>query len=130
MDSSQPGLQIDAKKIGIRVITAVLWLATVALGLLAVLFFQDAVYVQTNLFVMRGIESQTMSSTTGSGLERVLQYGILFVGIPLWIGVAIFGMEFHFKPKNIGRRKSFRILAWTLGIEVAILIVSIILKNM
>jgi hypothetical protein len=129
MDSSQPGLRADAKKIGIQIITAVLWLTTVGLGLLAVLSFQDAMYVQTNIFVLRSIENQTMGITTGSGLERVVQYAILFVGIPLWIGIAIFGMEFHFKPKNIGRRKSFRILAWTIGIEVAIIIISLLLRN-
>ncbi len=129
MDSSQPDATAKIKKVGIQALTAVLWLGSVALGLLAVLNLQDAVYIQARIFVLQAVENQTMGITTGSGLERILQYIILFIGIPLWISVAIFGMEFHFKPKNIGRRKSYRILAWTIGIEALILIVSLLLQN-
>jgi hypothetical protein len=129
MDSSQPDIREEAKKIVIWLLVAILWLTTVALGLAGVFLLQDTVYILTNLFVVRSIDNQTMGISTGSGLERLLQYVTVFISVPLWIGLAIFGLEFHFKPKNIGRRKSYRILAWTIGIEIALIVICLLLQN-
>ena len=109
------------------VLTAVLWLATVGLGLLAYVYLQGAVFTQMTLFVVQSVNNKQMGITAGGGWRQIAQYAAAFIGGLIWLGVVIAGIEYHFKPKRIGTRKSYQVFAWTLGIEAVILVVSILL---
>ena len=42
----------------------------------------------------------------------------------VFLGVVVGGLEYHFH--HIGKRRSWRIFTWTLGIEVALIIVNLL----
>ncbi|MBZ0301013.1 MAG: hypothetical protein K8J31_14795 [Anaerolineae bacterium] len=115
------------KKPLLQVLTIALWLATVALGFWAVVTFLEGVDAQILAFTFQKIENQEMGLTTSSGLRRVVNYGTIAIGILVWIGaVVIGGMEYHFK--RIGKRSSYRVFAWTIGIELALLAIGTLLR--
>lgn len=127
MNSSTDQVSPLKKKL-LQVLTFVLWLTTVALGFLVLTTALDAVDAQILAFTFEKVESQEMGLTTGNGLRRIAAYATVFVLVVIWIGgIAIAGMEYHLKRS--GQRKSYRILAWTIGIEVILIVVGILLQQ-
>lgn len=103
-------------------LTFVLWLLTIALGFLTLSAVQDTVDKRLIAYIFNEIDNQRLGSARGGGLRSIINYATISVCVLIWIiGIVIAGMEYHFK--RIGERSSYRVFAWTIGIEVAILIV-------
>ena len=64
------------------------------------------------------------------GFWRIIRYTSLFVGGILWLAMVIGGMEFHFNQKRLGSGRSYRILAWTIGIEIVLVAVGILMQRL
>ncbi len=109
----------QSKKITYWLLTIVLWLATVALGFLAFIAFQDIVTTSVGFLVARnpdiGIVETRGWITTARNVSTI-------IGGLVWLAVMVGGMEYHFR--HVGQRRSLRIFAWTLGIEVALVVIS------
>ena len=106
--------------------TIALWLATVALGFWAMTTIQEAVDAQVLANNFQKIQDQEMGLTTGSGVRRLANYATIFIGVMVWMGVVIGGMEYHFR--RIGKRNSYVVFAVTLGIELALVVVGNLLQ--
>jgi len=120
--------QTQLKKTLLNVLSIALWLATVGLGFLTITTVQEAADAQVVRYTFEKIEDQEMGVPTGSGLRRIVNYATIAIGVLVWIGaVVIGGMEYHFK--RIGKRNSYRVFAWTIGIELALLGLSLLLRN-
>ena len=124
MESSNDQIS-QAKKTVMWTLTAVLWLATVGLGVLAFMALQQGLQVRTGLLL---IQNSDMGLTARGGIWRVLRYVALVIGGMVWLAMVIGGMEYHFK--HIGQRRSFRVFAWTIGIEIALIVVGFLLQTL
>jgi hypothetical protein len=104
------------------VLTFVLWLLTIALGFLVLSAVQDTVDKLLIGYIFNEIDNQRLGSARGGGMRSIVNYATISICVLVWIiGIVIAGMEYHFK--RIGQRNSYRVFAWTIGIEVAILII-------
>jgi hypothetical protein len=95
------------------VLAAVLWLITFGLAL-------NAIYALKEIFYL-------VSVRLGGSMEQALAsaFGLVwclgFVGLVVMIGTT----EYHFK--HVGQPKSWRLFAWTLAVEISILLLYYIL---
>jgi hypothetical protein len=116
------------KKTLLFLLTFVLWLVTVGLGFWAATAIREAVDVQLVAVIAQRIENQQMGTATGGGWRSIINYTTIGIGVLVWIGlIVIGGMEYHFK--RVGERNSYRLFAWTIGIEIVIIVVSSLLLN-
>ena len=115
-DKTSPPLQIT-------LLTVLLVAATIGLGLVAWFSLRTIMLSLATSFVF-ALQDVTSGQRRGliclSGNITAILAGLL------WIGVAVGGIEYHFR--HVGERKSWRILAWTLGIEAALIVVSLLLS--
>lgn len=116
------------KRMLLSLLTFVLWLVTVGLGFWAVTAVREAVDVQLVALLTQRIENNQMGTASGGGWRSIINYATIGIGVLVWIGVIVIGgMEYHFK--RVGERKSYRLFAWTIGIELVIILVSTLLLN-
>jgi len=94
-------------------IVFVLWMLSLVLGLYALYLLQETVIT---LYALSGGREQ--------GVAGLLRWAALAVGGILWIGIMLAGGEFHMK--NAGAPKSWKIFAWTFGIEIAIIVFGLV----
>ncbi len=99
-------------------LTTALWLLSVALGVLALLAFLRIVEYGGALLI---IQSRLIAARYARGTLQALRYAAAVAGGLLLLGVAVLGMDFHFK--NRGQRRSWRIFALTFGVELLLLLV-------
>ncbi len=118
----------NPRKTLLFLLTFVLWLGTVALGFWAVTLIQEAVDARLLAFIFEEVENQRLGSPRGGGIRSIVNYATIGIGVVLWIMlIVIGGMEYHFK--RIGERNSYRVFAWTFGIELVIIVACSLLKN-
>jgi hypothetical protein len=122
MESSNSQIS-QLRKTLMSVLTAILWLATVGLGMLAFMVFQQGLQVRSGLLLL---EYGEMGAVARAGFWRIIRYTSLFLGGIGWLAMVVGGMEYHFR--RIGQRQSFRIFAWTIGIEIALIVAGIALQ--
>ena len=103
-------MQFQSKfwKIGLPVLTGLLWLLTFVLGLQLI---TSIGYLLSLLFVMAG-GSIKVAAVINWPLTCVLAIGLL--------AFTIFTGEYH--RKRVGKPESWRLFAWSIGIEVLILL--------
>lgn len=111
------------RKAGLWLLTVVLWLATVGLGVLALIILQQGIQVRGALLLLQNNE---MGLTARSGWLRSIRYASWLLGGLVWLSMVVGGMEFHFK--YTGKRRSMRVFAWTIGIELALIGLGILLQ--
>jgi hypothetical protein len=105
-------------KTGTNLLAIVLWLATAALG-------------GFDIYVVHEMAARVYARYFGSGVARGSNYWesialgnvIVLVLAVLWIGLVIGGGEYH--AKYVGTRKSWRLFARTLGVELAVLVLAL-----
>jgi hypothetical protein len=85
-----------------RVLALVLWAGTALVGLEAIVVVLD---VLGSLFA-------------GTALPGLVALAVLPLGMA-WIALAVGGGEYHFR--HVGRRRSWRLFAWTVAVELMIL---------
>ncbi len=117
MDTFQQPATFDRKHIQNVVITSVLYLTTIVLGVLTFIALPDVSRLIVSLAA--GLDPEVGITQTRGLVSTARNISALLGGIAL---LAIFfgGMEFHFRNK--GTRKSYRVFAWTIGIEIAIIL--------
>ncbi|MBZ0298917.1 MAG: hypothetical protein K8J31_04205 [Anaerolineae bacterium] len=107
----------QTKKLALGAVTLVLWLATVALGFLAFVAFQDILTTGVAFLIARqpdiGVVAARGWITTARNVSTIL-------GGLGWLAIMVGGMEYHFR--HVGQRGSWRMFAWTLGIELALIV--------
>ena len=101
----------------------VLWLVTVILGLYSIWAILDVVIALILLLPSLGLVD---SSVRLVGMTNVARWSVLIVGGAVWLLVTIGGLEYHFK--RIGQPESWRLFAWTIGLELALIAPGLILR--
>lgn len=120
--SSKNASMSQPKKALLFVMTALLWLATVALGIVALV---ELLSLSVFLVALLLTQFPEMGAVETRGWVSTSRNVATFAGGLLLLGLTVGGMEFHFR--NIGHRKSLRVFMWTLAIEVAIIAAGMIL---
>ena len=123
MDASKQNSWLDRKKIQDWVVTTVLYLVTMVLGLLAFVAMPD---IARLLVALTAAQAPNVNSVQARGMVSTARNVSTMLAGLLFLAVAVGGMEFHFRHR--GKRRSYRIFAWTIGIEIAIIIAHQILK--
>jgi hypothetical protein len=111
-----------------QILTAILWLVTVVLGLLAIPALVRGVDAQILAYIFDKMQSQQMGPITASQLSRAANLGTIAATGVLWLGGVVFGgMGYH--SKRVGRRSSYRVFAWTIGIELILILIGTLLQT-
>ncbi|MDE0608451.1 MAG: hypothetical protein OXH77_00880 [Anaerolineaceae bacterium] len=97
-------------------LTAILYLLTLALGVLALLALVRTVEFGSALLIA---QYDLVAPANARGVMTVLRNVTAIGGGLLLLAVAVFGLEYHWKHRGQGR--SLRLIALTLGVELALL---------
>jgi hypothetical protein len=117
MDASKQNTWLDRKKLQDWAITTVLYLITIALGLVAFIGIPD---IARLLIALTAAQNADINTVQARGMVSTARnVSTMCAGLGLMV-VSVGGMEYHFR--NRGKRKSYRIFAWTIGIEIAIIV--------
>ena len=109
-------------------LTAILWIATVALGFLAIVALVRGIDALVLVYIFQNMQNQEMGPMTASFMSRLTNFLTMICAGVLWIGVVVFfGMSYHFK--RAGQRNSYRVFAWTIGIEIALILIGNLLQT-
>ncbi len=92
----------------VAILTGLLWLGAAILGLISLLVIRD---LSLWVFVSSG------SSNAWAGAVTIL---VMMISALIYITAVIGGAEYHYK--QIGQPSSWKLFAWTIGIELLILI--------
>ncbi len=111
-----------SRKIGLWLLTAVLWVTTVGLGFLAFIAFQDIATTAIG-YILSGDPEVDVVQARG-WVTTTRNVSTMIAGV-LWLIMVIGGMEYHFR--HVGQRRSWRIFAWTLGIELLLIAISVLI---
>lgn len=111
-----------SRKIGLWLLTAVLWVTTVGLGFLAFIAFQDIATTAIGYLLSGDPEVDVVQARGWVTTTR--NVSTMIAGV-LWLIMVIGGMEYHFR--HVGQRRSWRIFAWTLGIELLLIAISVLI---
>ena len=111
-----------SRKIGLWLLTAVLWVATVGLWFLAFIAFQDIATTAVG-YILAGDPEVDVVQARG-WVTTTRNVSTMIAGV-LWLIMVIGGMEYHFR--HVGQRRSWRIFAWTLGIELLLIAISVLI---
>lgn len=104
-------------KIWIWVATLALWLGTAILGLYEIALLHDMLQ---RAYVRFGpVSSQQLWQA-----EALSNWGVFFMGAA-WIGLVVGGGEYHYR--NVGRRASWRLFAWTVLAQLLVLALPLLL---
>ena len=95
------------------VVVFVLWMLSLVLGLYAIYSLQETV---VTLYALSGGREQSIAG--------LLRWAALAVSALLWIGIMLAGGEFHMK--HAGEPKSWKIFAWTFGVEIAVIVFGLV----
>lgn len=110
----------QSKKILLWLLTAGLWLASAGVGFLAFIAIQD---IATSAAALALIDdTPEIGIVETHGWITTARNVSTMIGAILWLAVVVGGMEYHFR--HVGERRSYRVFAWTLGIEVVLIAVS------
>lgn len=110
----------QSKKIMHGLLATVLWLATAGVGFLAFIAIQDIATSAVALALVDNTAEIGVVETHG-WITTARNVSTIFGGI-LWLAVVVGGMEYHFR--HVGQRRSYRVFAWTLGIEAVLIAIS------
>jgi hypothetical protein len=122
MDSSGQKQTFFSRQRQLWVLTALLWLATAGLGMLAFVALQDLAILAGALVIAQSGDVGTVEAR--GWITTVRNVTVMLSGL-IWLAVVVGGMEYHFR--RIGQRRSYQIFAWTLGIELALILAGVFL---
>ncbi len=111
----------QSKKIMHWLLTLVLWAGTAVLGFLAFIAIQDIVTTAV-AFAFAGTDNPEIGVVETRGWITTARNVSTILGGLVWLAVVVGGIEYHFR--YVGQRRSYRVFAWTLGIEAALILIS------
>ncbi len=108
------------RRVPIGVVTFLLWLVTALVGLWEIVILRDMVF---RIYV------RLVGSTTSHDSKYWLSVSlgnwvVLFLSLA-WLGLIIGTGEYHYK--RAGQRASWRLFGWTIGGELLILLLALII---
>jgi hypothetical protein len=104
-------------KIGTPLAAFLLWLVTAVVGLIEIYIVREM------LLRLAARIWGTQANRQAYGIAVSIGNGATFILAVLWIAVVIGGGEYH--VKHLGKRKSWRLFARTIAVELAILILAL-----
>ncbi|MBZ0304407.1 MAG: hypothetical protein K8J31_32020 [Anaerolineae bacterium] len=111
-----------------QILTAILWLMTVALGALAISALIRGIDAQVLAYIFKRMQTQEMGPMTASTLSRAVNLATILIAGLLWIGGVVFaGIGYH--SKRVGQPRSYRVFAWTIGVELILIVVGSLLQS-
>ena len=105
-----------ARRGSVALLTAILYLLTLGLGVLALLALVRAVEFGSALLIA---QYDLAAPANARGVTTLLRNVTAFGGGLLLLVVAVYGLDYHWKHR--GQRRSLRLMALTLGVELALL---------
>ena len=116
------------RKLTQLILTALLWLATVALGVVAIPAVIRGVDAQILAYIFQRMQAQEMGPMTASNLSRAANLASILIAGALWIGGVVFaGIGYH--SKRVGQPGSYRVFVWTIGIELTLIVVGTLMQS-
>lgn len=103
------------------VLAVLLWLTSIGLGIVEIGSVRNALLALSAWFIARDGVTPQQAQSTYAWVVVLSQFGVIFLAIGV-AGVAIAGGEYHWK--HFDERRSWRLFAWTLGIELVILLLT------
>ena len=100
----------------VALLTAMLYLLTLALGVLALLALVRTVEFGSALLIA---QYDLVAPANARGVMTLLRNVTAIGGGLLLLAMAVFGLDYHWKQRGQGR--SLRLFALTLGVELALL---------
>jgi hypothetical protein len=107
-------------KVVAATIAFLLWLGTAAVGLWQISVVREMIFV---LFArLRDVNQSDYLNFKQAALAGALGSWLLVVLAIVWIAAFVGGAEYHYR--HVGQPRSWRLFAWTVGLEAAIFILS------
>jgi hypothetical protein len=95
----------------------ILWALTSVLAVWEILLVRSlSARVLTRYFVSQGSPSELLAAARAHPLSNLVALPMTFLALLIVVG----GFDFHLG--NVGKRRSWVIFAWTLGIQITILV--------
>ncbi len=107
-------------RIPAAVVALALWVGTALVGLWEIVIVRDMLF---RIYAFLRPASGPYSTDYWVALS-LGNWLVLFLSV-LWLGFAIGTGEYHYK--RVGQRASWRLFGWTVGIEVLILLLALII---
>lgn len=107
-----------------KTISLILWLTTVVLGFLCIVYGHGILVDFITSILIRLNPDINIVQVTGT--SQAVYYCTMVTAAMTWIAIVVGGGEYH--TKNAGKPRSRRILAWTLGVELLILVPSLLIR--
>ena len=107
----------------IRIFAFIAMIASVVLGLVA---WSSGLRIALELALRITLATTDINSSQPLGIMRTVRIIVMMCGGMTWLIVALASIGYH--SSNLGRRRSWRILAWTIGIELAIIVIDILMQ--
>jgi len=99
-----------------------LWLATVILAVYEISLVRNIVgSIYAHVLALADRSTQVIAAFEATALAQGITVGMAILAIAIIIG----GFEIH--SKHVGETKTLKILAWTLGIQMIILVLGLVL---
>jgi hypothetical protein len=110
-----------SKPLHVTALSYLLVAATLVLGVVAWLSLR---LIMLQLAATIALNTPDLFTSQRAAIVNNTSNLIMVCGGIVWLGLAIAGIEYH--GRNAGKRKSWKVLAWTLGIEIAVILFSLI----
>ncbi|MCD6291147.1 MAG: hypothetical protein J7M34_11640 [Anaerolineae bacterium] len=108
------------KRLPVRALALALWLLTLLVGLWEIVIVRDMLF----RVYARIVGTTSAHDAKYWGAVSLGNWAVLFLGI-LWLGLAIGTGEYHYR--RAGQRSSWRLFGWTIGGELLILLLALII---
>jgi hypothetical protein len=110
----------QTNKVTSAVVAFVLWLATAAVGLWQITIVREMLFALFARF--SGVSISGYEIFKQAQLAAALGTWLVVILAIVWIIVFVGGAEYHYR--HVGTPRSWRLFAWTIGVELAIFALS------
>ena len=107
-----------------KAITMALWVLTVVLGFFC-LVYGHGIFVDFITAILVRLNPE-FYATQVTGVSQAVYYCTLVAAAMVWLVIVVGGGDYH--SRHAGKPRSRRALAWTLGVELLILLPSLLIR--
>ncbi len=93
---------------------------------LALAAWSSGLRIALDIAVRYSFANPDINSGQQIGIVRTVRIAMMICGGVIWLIVALASIGYH--SENLGRPRSWKILAWTIGIELAIIGVDVLMQ--
>ncbi len=107
------------KRVPAGVLALILWIGTLLVGLWEIVIIRDMLFrIYARLGGVTDVHDTIYWAAVSMGHWSVLVMGLA------WLALAIGTGEYHYK--RVGQRSSWRLFGWTIGVELVILLLALV----